>query len=231
MRCFYHHNPEELGFSEKESGHIARVLRLNEGDKIKVLDGNGKVFICTLTVVSPKQCAFEINEQSEFVPPAPLIHIAIVPVKNRDRIEWMVEKLTEIGTHRITFLTSTFGERSKINFDRLKAKAISAIKQSENPFLPQIDEDIQSLAHFITGHECETKLICHQHNSTPILNVVQNRIAPITLIVGPEGGFSDEEVKACTNQNYKAVSLGNNILRNETAAIVAAGIISNSHNE
>lgn len=231
MRCFYQENIDRLSFPEKESGHIARVLRLKAGEQIKVLNGNGQIAFCTLTDVNPKSCTFAVNAQEDFVPPSPLIHIAIVPVKNRDRMEWMVEKLTEIGIHRVTFLTSTYGERSKINFGRLKTKAISAIKQSENPFLPEIDEAIVSVNEFITHHQGERKLICHQHQSTPILDALDNNIHPVTVLIGPEGGFTDEEITLSKAKGYIPVSLGNHILRNETAAIVAAGIISNTHTE
>lgn len=206
---------------EAESKHIARVLRLAVGNKIVLLNGKGTVFQCELTSVG-KQCTVNIIESTKVNDEKPRIHIAIAPTKNNDRLEWFIEKTTEIGINEITPIICSNSERKVVKQERLLKTAIAAMKQSGRAFLPKINEAIK-LKDFFTDCNAEQKFIahCYEENQQH-LKEIYTLGKDVVLLIGPEGDFSLEEVEiALKKHNFIPVSLGKNRLRTETAGIYA----------
>ena len=210
--------------SEDESKHCAKVLRHQKGDEILIFDGNGGQHRAILTQISKKLCEFEI-QSSEISPEKGFsIHLVIAPTKNIDRMEWLTEKLTEIGVDEITFLQTKHSERKKLRLDRLEKKAISAMKQSGNPFLPKIN-DLTNLNDFVSDCKTDLKLIAHVDTSHLYLKKAIKPDCSVTILIGPEGDFSTDEVAFAKGSGFQPVSLGQNTLRTETAGFVACCMV------
>lgn len=210
----------------EEGQHAARVLRLEPGDEIFLMDGVGQFYRAVLTLVSPKHCLYEI---SETLPQAKAwsghIHLAIAPTKNIDRIEWMAEKCTEIGFDELSFLDCKFSERRQIRVDRIEKIVVSAVKQSRKPFMPSVRE-MQDFKAFVSENRPGRKLICHCYDEIPKADMLQllhaaDKEEPVTVLVGPEGDFSIDEVRFAIEHGYESVTLGNFRLRTETAGLMA----------
>lgn len=208
---------------ESDSQHCVRVLRMKEGDILEVIDGKGFRYKCRLTDAHAKRAAVEIIERQEL----PLswsnyITVAIAPTKHLDRMEWMIEKLTEIGVNRIVPLLCRYSERKEIKVERLEKIAISAMKQSLKAVLPQIDE-MTPFKKFIESDSSSLRFIAYCDEFIPrvLLSNSYEANQNVTILIGPEGDFSKEEISAAISSGYKPVSLGENRLRTETAAVVA----------
>lgn len=212
---------QTLTLPESDSAHAVRVLRLQPGDKLTVTDGKGFFLDCELAVAHPKKARVEIISEHEMPSfwSGP-ITIAVAPTKNMDRMEWMTEKLIEIGVDRITPLLCRHSERKEIKTERLNKIAVSAMKQSLKGVLPQIDE-MTSFKSFVASGGSEQKFIAYCSDEFPKkdLVTVYDPEKPATLLIGPEGDFSPEEVSAAVSNGYIPVTLGEARLRTETAAI------------
>ena len=210
----------------EESRHCSKVLRLKKGDKIEVIDGLGSLFTCIITDANPRKCFFEILELKNAEPLRKLkIHIAIAPTKNIDRIEWFVEKAVELGIEEISFIKCKNSERKSIKMERINRKAMSAMKQSGNIRLPKINE-LRSVTDFYPLVAEESKFICHVDNANP--HLLFHKAKPGTsycVLIGPEGDFSNEELKNASDHGFVKVSLGPGRLRTETAGISACHIL------
>jgi len=204
--------------SVEESKHICRVLRLKENDTIEMLDGKGRLFSCSIAVADPKKCLVNVKSCKEDAPSAFELHIAIAPTKNMDRIEWFVEKATEIGITEITFLSCKNSERTKINEERIQRILIAAMKQSKRTFLPKMN-GLQPFATFIANHKNGLIAYCGELEKTTIKRALQPVNCPV--LIGPEGDFQPQEVTLALENGYKIITLGENRLRTETAALVA----------
>lgn len=217
--------------SEEESKHCIRVLRLNQGDNITLVDGKGGLYQTRITDTNPKKCRVEVYQSYQnYQKRSFSLHVAIAPTKNIERFEWFLEKATEIGVDEITPLLCEHSERKVINAERLNKIIISAMKQSVKAFLPKLNE-LTTIHQFCDRYSDPSKFIahCHSSNLIPIKNKIikgQN----ITILIGPEGDFSSVEIVEAKNAGFTEVSLGNSRLRTETAGIVAC-TISNSINE
>jgi len=215
-----------LYLDSEESKHCIRVLRKRVGDKISIFDGNGGTYICRLTNPNPKKAEFEILEKYYIEKPKNLIHIAIAPTKNIERIEWFLEKSIEVGIQIISFVQCVKSERKKVKMERMIRKAINAMKQSKNPYLPIIN-DIVSLKDFIMNVDTHAdKFICHEsmgqghyilHEATQGSNY--------KVIIGPEGDFTKDELQLAEKYKFLPVSLGETRLRTETAGVVACTLL------
>jgi len=203
--------------SEEESKHCIRVLRKKVGDSIELLNGKGTQLLCRITVDNPKKCSVEIIEVIEHHPESKTIHIAMAPTKNMDRVEWFLEKATELGLTHLTFLKCSNNERNSINLERLHKIAIAAMKQSKRYFLPEIT-DMQPFSNFIQAHP--NGFIGHCYAGEKLRMKEMQNVAP--FLIGPEGDFSEMEVDLAKKNGYKAVHLSDNRLRTETAALTAA---------
>lgn len=217
----------------EEATHALRVLRLKGGDEIFLMDGEGSFFRAEVTAASSKRCLYEIKEE---MPQQRAwkghIHLAIAPTKMMERIEWMAEKATEIGFDELSFLNCQFSERKVVKTPRIDKIVISAVKQSHKAWKPVVNE-LVSFKEFIQTPRPGRKFICHCYEEvekkdffTEISNI-QNADASdasdadITVLVGPEGDFSIDEVRLALENGYESVSLGTSRLRTETAGLVA----------
>lgn len=237
MHLFYSPNiAQTLCLSEEESAHCVQVLRLTAGDTIHVTDGVGQLYTCQITNPHRKHCELTIIDTQT---PPPVhnghIHIAIAPTKNIDRLEWAIEKCTEMGINEITPIVCDHSERRKINHERLQKILVAAAKQSLktqfpilHPLMPlkQLKADGECfIAHCAT--EEQEASIQTPYQPTNSKHLFAKEIHPnqsITILIGPEGDFSAQEIDWALQNGYKPVSLGNARLRTETAAIVACAI-------
>jgi len=215
-----------LILSEEESKHLCKVMRKDVGDKVFILDGKGKKATAEITLAHSKKAEVSILEV-QTIERRSAVHltIAIAPTKNLNRIEYFVEKATEIGIDAIQPILCHQSERKILKTDRLEKIAIAAMKQSGQVFLPEISE-LVSVSEFIRTNPNGLIAYCPEHLTNPqLLNEVKNRES-ITILIGPEGDFTQEEVNFALENGYKTVSLGNSILRTETAGIYATTLIS-----
>lgn len=208
--------------SEEESAHCVRVLRYAKGDEILLTDGRGTTYTAVITDPHPKHCAFDIISSEQQTKHHPFhLHIAIAPTKNIERLEWMVEKCTEIGVDEITPLLCRFSERKVLRNDRLEKIILSAAKQSLTPYLPVLNP-LTPFEIFIADHTQGGLYIahCYKDEKRPLkqaLTLGQDT----TILIGPEGDFSEQEIQTALHAGYIPVSLGNSRLRTETAGVVA----------
>ncbi len=204
--------------NEEESKHACRVLRLKIGDTIELVDGRGNLFSCTITEDHPKRCTVEVNDvYSQPILPYSL-HLALAPTKNMDRMEWLVEKATEIGVTHLSFLRTKNSERQQLKLDRLEKIAISAMKQSKRLVLPVLYEIIDFRS-FISTHPNGLIAHCIEGEKRTIRAEFNSFNCPI--LIGPEGDFVQDEIDYAFENGYKPVTLGNHRLRTETAAMYA----------
>ncbi len=221
MRSFYDPNIDLNAtkhiLSEEESKHIVRVLRLKVGDGILLINGNG-VSIVSSIIELGKKCTVEFKQVIKTEPLDYELHIAIAPTKQNERLEWFIEKATEIGVTKISLLLCDHSERPRIKIDRLEKKAVSAMKQSKRLFAPEIS-DLTSFNDFVVANPNGLIAHCEEDNFGFVSSEIQDR--KCLLLIGPEGDFSSKEIALAKQNGYKAISLGNNRLRTETAAVYA----------
>ena len=208
----------------EEAAHAVRVLRMKEGDEMIVTDGKGFFYEGEIGLASPKHCSVNINKTIEGEQLwKGKIHLAVAPTKNMDRIEWFTEKATEIGFDRLTFLNCKNSERKVIKTERIEKIVVAATKQSHKAWKPEVEEMI-AFDKFIKQPFEGQKFIAHcwtDPADMPFLADVLNCDAPTLILIGPEGDFSQEEVKKAEEAGFQAISLGKSRLRTETAALVA----------
>lgn len=213
--------------NEDESLHCIKVLRHKVGDSIRVIDGKGTVAIGKIEAAHAKQCAVSLI-QKQFIEPNRhyKLHIAIAPTKNIERIEWFVEKAVEIGIDEISFLKCKNSERTVVKDERIIKVAESAVKQSHQAYVPIINTIIDFKS-FIQQDTSKIKLIAHCADG--IKTAIGTHIPKqqsITVLIGPEGDFSIDEIQLAIDNQYQAISLGNTRLRTETAGLYVCNAFS-----
>ncbi len=225
MNTFYEPRLKEgiNHLSEEESKHCVQVLRHQVGDEIELMDGQGLVIRAKLTSVNKKKCEFEVVSKTESKPKPFQVHLAIAPTKSIDRMEWMVEKLSEIGVDEITFLKTDHSERGKIRIDRIQKKAISAMKQCKFPFLTRIN-DLTSFSEFVEKTESSEKWMAHVGEHPYLANLTEAKQST-SILIGPEGDFSSTELELAAKHGFQPVSLGKTTLRTETAGLLACHFV------
>ena len=208
--------------SEEESQHAVRVLRLQAGDELEVVDGAGGYYFAVVTNPHPKHCEFQIKETiTEYGKRDYRLHIAIAPTKNIERLEWFIEKCTEIGVDEITPILCRFSERKIIKPERLEKIIVSAAKQSLKAYFPILNP-MCSFRDFIQQTTVSQKFIAHCYEQDKqLLQQVYQKSSDAVILIGPEGDFSPEEVQAAIQHQFHPVSLGSSRLRTETAGIAA----------
>ena len=212
----------DMELPQEEAGHCIRVLRLKEGDMIRLADGKGCFHDARITSVSGKRCFVHI-ERSERQSALwnGRVHIAVAPTKLMDRNEWFVEKAVEIGVDAITFIGTEHGERDTIKLERTKKIAVSAMKQSKKAALPLM-EGMVRFRDFISRPFDGDRFIAHCDEGERIHladALVPGRSAMV--LIGPEGDFSPAEIQMALNAGFRPVSLGDSRLRTETAALAS----------
>lgn len=199
-----------------------RVLRYTRGDEILLTDGVGNTYQARITNPHPKHCEFEIISQKKQAKSHDFyLHIAIAPTKNIERLEWMVEKCTEIGVDEITPLLCRFSERKTLRNDRLEKIILSAAKQSLTPYLPRLNP-LTDFETFIADNAQEQRFIahCYKDDKRELRDEIQ-RGKSVCVLIGPEGDFSEEEMQHALAKGFLPVGLGKSRLRTETAGVVA----------
>lgn len=237
----YFYVPDAAAASElpqEEAMHALRVLRLTEGDEISLVDGEGTLYKAVITSATGKHCHYDIAESlPQQRPWRDRLHIAMAPTKMMERTEWMAEKVTEIGVDELSFPECRFSERRKMRKERVEKVVVAAMKQSHKAWMPQVN-DMCAFKQFIDNERGGRKYICHCYNEierrelTSLLRESAESNAAtgdtsdedVTILIGPEGDFSVEEVRYAISKGYKSTSLGPSRLRTETAAIVAATV-------
>lgn len=224
MHLFY--TPDIEGdiyaLNPEESKHCIRVLRLEKGDEVALIDGRGGYYTGVITSVGSKRCEIEVIREVTGYGKRPFhLHIAIAPTKNIDRIEWMLEKCTEIGAEEFTMLRTTHSERKEVKNERLEKVIVAAMKQSLKAYMPVLNSTTD-FKHFITSCPKGQRFIAHcNEGEKKRLDEVYTPGSDAVVLIGPEGDFSEEEVKSAISAGFIPVTLGESRLRTETAGIVA----------
>ncbi|MCS6796254.1 MAG: 16S rRNA (uracil(1498)-N(3))-methyltransferase [Raineya sp.] len=219
---------KEVFLPEDEAIHCLQVLRKSTNDIITITDGKGHFAKAKILSNKPKKCLLQIFEVQKQSPKSYYLHIAIAPTKNIERVEWFVEKATEIGIDEISFLLCQRSERKEIRLERLQKIALQAMKQSKQAYLPALNP-IEKFESFITKQvDYAQKWIAFVGAETFLGQVVQP-YSKYLLLIGAEGDFSDEEVKFAQKNNFQGVSLGKNVLRTETAGIMACALVASKN--
>lgn len=220
-------NPDQTLYqlSEEESKHAIRVLRMELGNRVQLVDGRGGFFHAEIADAHPKRTQLAILDYTaEFQKPQYHLHIAVAPTKNIDRIEWFLEKATEIGIQEITPIISEHSERKEVKTERLNKVVISAMKQSLKAYMPQINEAI-SLDAFLRNSASDNALKaiahCEEDQQKKYLNKEFPTAGKYLILIGPEGDFSPQEIETALSAGFCPISLGEARLRTETAALYA----------
>src|SRR5690606_21777643 len=213
----------EFILSEDESKHAIRVLRLAAGDTIYLVDGIGGWYTAKILDPHPKRTTLSILQvEQDYEKPAYYLHVAVAPTKNMDRMEWFLEKATEIGIQEITPIVSTHSERKEVKTERLHKVVVPAMKQSLKAYLPKVNPAISLQQFFdrVQSEEYTTKAIAHCADGEKqyLANVCTPK-GKYLILIGPEGDFSENEIAQALSLGYQPVSLGNSRLRTETAAV------------
>ena len=214
-------NDKFIVIDEIDSRHITRSFRKNIGDIVKITNGTG--YLCNAEIVEMgKKIKVKIKSIEKFESSIYSVHIAISPLKNTSRFEWFVEKATELGVNQITPLICKYSEKKKVNIDRLDRILISSLKQS-NQFFKPIINSIKDFEDFIINND-DKKLMANLKTSNKINGQLFTQ-KNICLMIGPEGGFSNQEIELAKKHNIKQITLGKSRLRSETAAIYGLSVI------
>jgi 16S rRNA (uracil1498-N3)-methyltransferase len=228
MHLFYVPNISgaEVILDETESKHAIRVLRLEKGEKIRLIDGKGGFYLAEIADANPKKCKLAIIEsERNFSKRNFHLHIAIAPTKNNERLEWFLEKATEIGIDEITPLITERSERKTVNPERLEKILVSAMKQSVKAYLPKLNNQ-QSFKELVKQPFDGKKVVAYiEEKQTVHLKNVVGKTDNVLVLIGPEGDFSPAEVQLALQNGFQPVSLGDSRLRTETAGIVACHIV------
>lgn len=228
----YFYVPDAASTNElpaEEAAHASRVLRLESGDEVFLIDGAGCFFKAQLTLVTKGRCLYDIVER---LPQEKTwngrIAVAMAPTKVIDRVEWTLEKATEIGIDEFSLLNCAFSERRNVKLERLDKIVVAAVKQSRKAWKPLLN-DLQPFESFVKQPRKGAKYIAHCYAEIDKKDLYGellqlNGDEEVTILIGPEGDFSIDEVRLAMNKGYVPVSLGQSRLRTETAALAATMI-------
>lgn len=210
-----------FSFDKEESKHIIKVLRKKDGDILHVTNGLGYLFTTIITLASEKNCTVKITKAELQNPMKYRLHLAVAPTKMNDRFEWFLEKATEIGIHEITPILCEHAERKHINLDRLEKVIASAMKQSNQCYLPKLNP-LTPFNAFVKEEREGLLFVAHCEETARFS--LKSKLLPkldTTILIGPEGDFSAAEIQAALQQQYQPITLGSTRLRTETAALAA----------
>lgn len=222
MKLFFGEISPAIKINDEEQTHISKVLRMREGEEIFVTDGKGNLAKGTL-LFEGKRVSINATEIREDLPSfSTRLHIAIAPTKNIDRIEFFLEKATEMAVSEVTLIQTEKTERKNLNIDKLRKQSISASKQSFRFHFPIVN-DLTKFSDLTRTLDPETTFVAHCNENLQRIDLKE--IVPqknITFLIGPEGDFSDKEIQLLAERGIKAVSLGSQRLRTETAGVFVA---------
>ncbi len=228
----YFYVPDAASTNElpaEEAAHASRVLRLESGDEVFLIDGTGCFFKAHLTLVTKGRCLYDIVERlPQEKTWSGRIAVAMAPTKVIDRVEWTLEKATEIGIDEFSLLNCAFSERRNVKLERLDKIVVAAVKQSRKAWKPLLN-DLQPFESFVNRPRKGAKYIAHCYAEIDKKDLYGellqlNGDEEVTILIGPEGDFSIDEVRLAMSKGYVPVSLGQSRLRTETAALAATMI-------
>jgi len=214
-------NPQYL-LNEEESKHCVRVLRLVNGEDVRLIDGRGGFYAARILDAHPKRTLLQVlSVQTEFNKRNHYLHLAVAPTKNIERMEWLLEKATEIGVDEVSFLVCQRSERKELKLDRLNKIVTAAVKQSIKAYVPILNEPV-AYSQFIRRSFAGQLFIAHcEDGEKTSLRSELKQGSHYLILIGPEGDFSSNEIADALNNGFKAITLGESRLRTETAALEA----------
>ncbi|WP_449435917.1 16S rRNA (uracil(1498)-N(3))-methyltransferase [Pedobacter steynii] len=214
---------DEYVLNEDESKHCIRVLRLNIGSEVYLIDGVGGLYKAAIVSQTKKNVTLKVLEATHnYNKRNHRLHIAVAPTKNIDRLEWFLEKATEIGIEEVTPIICDRSERRVVKEDRLVKVVTSAVKQSLQAYHPKVNPQI-NLSDFLKIANADNKMIAHciDESSRQYISQIAEPRQNYTILIGPEGDFTPQEIELALQNGYKPLTLGNTRLRTETAALAA----------
>lgn len=230
MNIFYepaiNRNEKQILLNEQEADHALKVLRYKVGDDLKLIDGRGNFYDTQVQSIVKKQCWLKVLNFHAEKSNRPYRHLIIPPLKNRNRMEWMVEKAVEMGVQAISLVKFEHVERSRVNHDRVKRLLVSAMKQSMRATLPRY-QVFESLDECLSSVEdADQRLIAEcQTPGKSALGEIYQPSQSVHFIFGPEGDFASQELSLARDKGFQPVSLGSLRLRAETAPIAAMAML------
>lgn len=213
----------EIWLDEDTARHIVQVLRHVAGDRVELSNGRGYIAAATIVSAEKKKCKVRLDEVVFYEKPAVALHLGIAFTKNSSRNEWLLEKATELGIQSIIPLSTARTEKERIRHERSRNILMSAMLQSQQYYLPQLHDPTSLDAIMASYVQVEQKFVAHCMDSfdrTPIVQAM-NAGKQTLILIGPEGDFTEGEVQKLVDLNVKGVSLGQQRLRTETAAMAA----------
>lgn len=239
MQLFYHPtvNPESENvlFDKEESTHIHKVLRKKTGDLLSITDGKGHLYHAYIQEIGDKKCLAHI-QSCELMPAAAYhLHMVVAPTKMNERYEWFLEKAMEIGLQEITPIICEHSERKVVKIERFEKLLLSAMKQSLQYYLPKLNPAI-SLLEWLDQAPGDAQYIahCQEGNRQSLfeqISTLPDKVKNITILIGPEGDFSEKEIQKALEKGFIPVVLSPHRLRTETAAVVACSSVANAFSE
>jgi 16S rRNA (uracil1498-N3)-methyltransferase len=212
--------------NEEETHHCMRVLRIKKGGQIALADGKGTEALAVIEEEKKRTCRLRIVDRILHHPKQQgRLHLVLAPLKNNERMEWFVEKATELGLDELSFILCEHSERSRINMERLQKVAISAMKQSQQWFLPLIHEPVRFNDFIQQAGGLKLIAACEVGVEHHIASQLTLSSEQVCVMIGPEGDFSTDELKEAESLGFIPVSLGKSILRSETAALYVCALM------
>lgn len=213
----------ELWLEEDTAKHVVQVLRMENGEQLRLTDGAGTLATATISNAQKKKCSVTLNEVQKFEPAATPFHLCVAFTKNTSRNEWLLEKATELGVTTIVPLIAARSERERFRHDRWQNILVSAMLQSQQYYLPELAEPAELPAVLKRFEAVKQKFIAHCISEEERTSI-SGSMAPhkeTLIFIGPEGDFTSEEVALCMAQGCRPIVMGANRLRTETAAMAA----------
>jgi 16S rRNA (uracil1498-N3)-methyltransferase len=215
----------EFALNENSSRHIVQVLRMQAGENLRLTDGRGLSISVKITDANKKKCLVQVIEKQKQDPPKRRIQIALSLLKNANRFEWFLEKSTELGISEIIPFISARTEKQQLRMERMLGILESALIQSQQVWMPVL-HDTQNFNSCVESLQADQKFIahCEKGEKRKLSEMLDTHALSQVILIGPEGDFTDEEIKFALSHQFIAVGLGDNRLRSETAAVAAAAV-------
>ncbi len=217
---------DEFLLNENSSRHIVQVLRMQPGAELRLTNGKGMLVTATILEANKKRCQVRMLQKTVGEPPKRRVQIALSVLKNVSRFEWFLEKATELGVSDIFPLKTSRTEKQQIRSERLQSILESALIQSQQVWMPVI-HDLQNFSQWVVKVQADQKFVAHCAEGTKrrLSEMVNTNLSSQLILIGPEGDFTEEEIRLALENRFIAVELGDNRLRSETAALAAAAIL------
>jgi 16S rRNA (uracil1498-N3)-methyltransferase len=218
--------PGEFALNENSSRHIVQVLRMHSGEELRLTNGKGLSVLAVIREANKKKCLVNITEKQNHAAPKRRVQIALSLLKNTTRFEWFLEKATELGVSEIIPLKSARTEKQQFRTDRMQGILESALIQSQQVWMPVLHEPENYLS-WVEKAQADQKFIahCEPGSKRRLSEMINTNLSSQLILIGPEGDFTEEEIKQAVNARFIAVDLGDNRLRSETAAVAAAALL------